>query len=323
MMRLEETMGSYILRRFLLIIPTLLVATLVIFFLIRAIPGDVVTTMVAEQQFASGVTVDAIRHELGLDAPGYIQYARWLSALFRGDLGNSLITRQPVSEDIINRIPVSAELGTLAIIIALLIALPFGTYSAIRQDTVGDYISRSIAISFIALPSFWIGTLIMVYPSIWWNWSPPMQYISFVDNPAGNLRMFILPAAILGMVLSGTTMRMTRTMMLEVLRQDYIRTAWAKGLHERVVIFRHALRNALIPVITIIGIQLPVLVGGSVVLEQIFNLPGLGRLLIDALSRRDYTMLSGINLVMAAFVLVMNLFVDFTYAYLDPRVHYK
>lgn len=316
-------MGSYIFKRLLLIIPTLLVVTLLIFLLIRTIPGDVVTMIVAEQQFASGVTVDAIRHELGLDVPAHIQYFRWLSSVLRGNLGNSLLTQRPVSEDIIPRIPVSAELGALAIIIALLIALPFGIYSAIRQDTAGDYISRSIAISFIALPSFWVGTLIMVYPAIWWNWSPSMQYISFADDPAGNLRMFILPAAILGMSLSGTTMRITRTMMLEVLRQDYIRTAWSKGLREREVVIRHALKSALIPVITIIGVQIPLLVGGSVVLEQIFNLPGIGRLLIDTLSRRDYTMLSGINLIMAFFVLVMNLLVDTAYAYLDPRVKYR
>jgi peptide/nickel transport system permease protein len=168
-----------------------------------------------------------------------------------------------------------------------------------------------------------LGTMVMVFPSIWWNWSPSMKYIPFIEDPLGNLGMFIIPAIILGMVLSGVTMRMTRTMMLEVLRQDYIRTAWSKGLRERMVIIRHALKNALIPVVTVIGLQLPILIGGSVILENIFNLPGIGRLMVEVINNRDYTVLSGINLITATIVLLINIGVDLTYAYLDPRVHYK
>jgi len=317
-------MRAYIIRRLLLVVPTLLLVTVIIFFTIRLIPGDVISLIASETQWITGKGAEALRHELGLDVPAYVQYGRWLGGIIlHGDLGNSLWTRGPVINEILPRLPVSFELGLLALIIAQVIALPVGILSAVRQDTVGDYLGRSLAIAMIALPSFWLGTMVMVFPSIWWNWTPSMEYIPFIKDPIGNLGMFILPAVLLGMVLSGTTMRMTRTMLLEVLRQDYVRTAWAKGLKERVVIFRHALRNALIPVITIIGLNLPVLIGGSIILEQIFVLPGMGRLLIRVLNNRDYPVLSGINLIMATTVLLINLVVDLTYAYLDPRVKYE
>jgi peptide/nickel transport system permease protein len=253
----------------------------------------------------------------------HIQYVHWLGDVFRGDLGNSLWTKVPVIDEVSTRLPVSTELGLLALIIGQIIALPIGVYSAIRQDSAGDYVGRSLAIMCIAVPSFWLGTMIMVFPAIWWGWTPPMKYIPLFDDPVGNIGQFILPSIILGMVLSGTTMRMTRTMMLEVLRQDYIRTAWAKGLSERTVVMRHALKNALIPVVTIVGMQLPLLIGGSVVLEQIFCLPGIGQYLLKVINQRDYPVISGINLIMAVFVLIMNLLVDLTYAYLDPRIHYN
>jgi len=316
-------MRAYIIRRLLLVIPTLLLVTLIVFFSIRLIPGDAVDLIVEEQTYITEMTVQAIRHELGLDVPIHIQYGRWIAGVVRGDFGNSLWSGRPVINELLPRFPVSFELGLLALIVAQLIALPVGIYSAIRQDTVGDYVGRSFAIACIALPSFWLGTMVMVFPAIWWGWSPPMEYIPFFEDPLGNLGMFIVPATIMGMVMSGTTMRMTRTMMLEVLRQDYIRTAWSKGLKERVVVIRHALRNALIPVVTIIGMQLPILIGGAIITEQIFNIPGIGRLLVDIIHRRDYTVLSGINTIMATIVLLINLGVDLTYAYLDPRVHYK
>jgi len=316
-------MRAYIIRRLLLVIPTLLLVTLIVFFSIRLIPGDAVDLIVEEQTYITEMTVEAIRHELGLDVPIHTQYGRWIAGVVRGDFGKSLWSGRPVINELLPRFPVSFELGLLALIVAQLIALPVGIYSAIRQDTVGDYVGRSFAIACIALPSFWLGTMVMVFPAIWWGWSPPMEYIPFFEDPLGNLGMFIVPATIMGMVMSGTTMRMTRTMMLEVLRQDYIRTAWSKGLKERVVVIRHALRNALIPVVTIIGMQLPILIGGAIITEQIFNIPGIGRLLVDIIHRRDYTVLSGINTIMATIVLLINLGVDLTYAYLDPRVHYK
>ncbi|MFH1382756.1 MAG: ABC transporter permease [Chloroflexota bacterium] len=320
-------MQTYIIRRVLLMIPSVFLITIILFISLRFIPGNVIDLMVAEMATESGMgqqlTADYIKHKLGMDVPIYVQYGKWLGAAVQGDLGRSLWTDREVTEEISSRLPISIELGVMALITAVLIALPIGIYSAIRQDTWGDYVGRTIAILAISLPSFWLGTIVIVYPSIWWGWSPPMEYIPFAKDPMGNLGQFLLPAVILGMVLSGNTMRMTRTMMLEVLRQDYIRTAWAKGLTERTIIFRHALKNALIPVITIVGIQLGILIGGSVVLEQIFVLPGVGRLLIEALNKRDYPVISGINVVLSIFVLFMNLIVDLMYGYLDPRVRYE
>ena len=267
--------------------------------------------------------VEALRHELGLDVPIHVQYGRWLGDAFQGDLGESLWTGTPVTEQISHRLQISFELGIIGIVVALLIALPVGIYSAIRQDTVGDYIARGIAVAFIAVPGFWVATMVVVYPSIWWDWSPPVRYIPFPEDPLANLLQFIIPAFLLGMFMSGTTMRMTRTMMLEVLRQDYIRTAWSKGLRERAIVARHALRNALIPVITIVGMQVPVIVGGTVILEQIFALPGIGKLMLEAITKRDYAIVSGLNLFVAFVILAVNLVVDLSYAYLDPRIRYR
>jgi peptide/nickel transport system permease protein len=211
----------------------------------------------------------------------------------------------------------------MGLVVAQLIALPIGIYSALRQDTLGDYISRSFAILCISIPNFWVATLIIVFPALWWGYMPSIMLIRFSESPIGNLGMFIIPAIVLGMGLSGMTMRMTRTMMLEVLRQDYIRSAWAKGLTEGVVVLRHAVKNAAIPVVTIIGLQVPILIGGTVVIEQIFSLPGMGRLLTSAMQDRDEVLISGLILVFACAVMVLNLLVDLTYAYLDPRVRYK
>ena len=252
-----------------------------------------------------------------------MQYGRWIGGIFlHGTLGESLMGRGAVKERIIERLPVTLELGLMAILIGLVIALPVGIYSAIRQDTAADYLGRSIAILGLATPNFWLGIMVMIFPAIWWGWAPPMELVAFTEDPLGNLAVFIIPSLILGTAASAATMRMTRTMMLEVLRQDYIRTAWAKGLKERVVVLRHAVKNALIPVITLIGLQLPLLVGGSVIMENIFNLPGLGRLLLNALNVRDYPVVSGINLFFATAVVGINLLIDLIYAVLDPRVRY-
>ncbi len=318
-------MRAYIIRRLLLMIPTFLMVTLTIFFLLRLVPGNVIDLMVAESSTAGGGELTRLELEkaLGMDAAIHVQYVRWIWGIFQGDFGKHIWDSTPIIDDILNRLPVSFELGFLALITALLISLPLGIFSAIRQDTGGDYIGRTIAIIFISVPSFWIGTMVMTYPSVWWGWAPEMEYIPLFKDPLKNLGQFIIPALIMGMLMSGTTMRMTRTMMLEVLRQDYIRTAWSKGLRERTVVTRHALKNALIPVVTIIGLQVPVLIAGSVILETIFNLPGIGLLLIQALGTRDYPAISGINVFMATFVLIINLVVDLAYAYLDPRVQYQ
>jgi len=314
---------AYVIRRLFLIIPTLFLVTVIVFLTMRLVPGSVIDLMVSQREFDTGIDRAELERELGLDLPLHVQYGRWMAGVFRGDFGKSLWTYRHVLDEMRTRLPVSIELGILAILIGQMVALPVGIYSAIRQDTAGDYIGRSVAIAFVCVPAFWLGTMVMVYPSIWWDWAPSMEYIPLVKDPVGNLGMFILPATIMGLASSGTTMRMTRTMMLEVLRQDYIRTAWSKGLREQLVIMRHALKNALIPVITIIGMGIPVLVGGTVIMEQIFCLPGMGRLLIEALNTRDYPMLSGVNLFIAAFVLMTNLAVDLSYAYLDPRIRYR
>ena len=219
--------------------------------------------------------------------------------------------------------PITFELGFLALIVGMLIAIPIGVYSAIRQDTKGDYLTRSFSILMLAIPSFWMGTMVMVFPSIWWGWSPEVKFFNFTVNPVQNLKQMIVPAIILGSALSAITMRMTRTMMLEVLRQDYIRTAWAKGLGERRVVMRHALRNALIPVVTLIGLQAPLLIGGAVIMEQIFVIPGMGLLLLDAVNQRDYPIITGVFLIVGLAVMLINLIVDLSYGLLDPKVRYR
>jgi len=318
-------------------IPTLLLVTIIVFLSVRFIPGSVVELMagdmMGESEMGAEEAIALLRTQMGFDVPIPLQYGHWLgvwpqedgtfSGALQGDLGESLWTGRSITDEIVSRIPISLELGIIAIIAGLLIAFPIGIYSAIRQDTRGDYVGRSIAIIFIAVPSFWIATMIVVFPSVWWGWTPSVEYHPIARDFGENLKQFIIPGILMGMVMSGVTMRMMRTMMLEVLRQDYIRTAWSKGLTERVVVMRHALKNALIPVITIIGLQLPILIGGTVILEQIFCLPGIGRLMIDSLSARDYPIVSGINVMLASAILIANLLVDLTYAWLDPRIRYS
>ncbi|MDE0024752.1 MAG: ABC transporter permease [Spirochaetaceae bacterium] len=318
-------MLRYVVRRLLLTIPTLFLVATIVFLLLRLVPGDMVDTVMARLAVLGG-TVDraALERAFGLDAPLHVQYVRWWAdLLLRGSLGISMNSGQPVVPLILGRLPVTIELGLLGIAVSVVIGLPVGIYSALRQDTVGDYAGRSLAILFVAAPSFWVATLVILYASLWWGWSPPLELVPLVRDPIGNLRMFILPAFILGMVMAGTTMRMTRTMMLEVLRQDFIRTAYAKGLRERLVVVGHALKNALIPVVTIVGADLTVLIGGAVIIESIFALPGTGRLMVDALKVRDYALVSGVNLVFAVAVVGANLLVDLSYAFLDPRVRYR
>ncbi len=318
-------MRAYIIRRLLLIIPTLFLLTILVFLSVRFIPGDIIDSMVDEMQWVFGnFDREDLERMLGLDVPVHVQYGRWMGGiLLHGTLGDTLLGGWTVEEKILGRLPVTLELGVMSIVIGLVIALPVGIYSAIRHDTAADYVGRSIAIIGLATPNFWLGIMVMLYPSIWWNWSPPMKLIPFTEDPLGNLGMFLIPSLILGTAMSAATMRMTRTMMLEVLRQDYIRTAWSKGLDERFVVLRHALKNAFIPVVTLIGLQFPILVGGSVIIENIFNLPGLGGLFLDALRTRDYPVVSGVNLFFSAVVMLNILLIDLIYPYLDPRVRYR
>ena len=318
-------MRAYIIRRLLLIVPTLFILSVLVFLSVRFLPGDAIDAMLGRFELqAAEVDREALEHMLGLDVPVHVQYARWIGGILRhGSLGHSLLgSRGAVEEKIVDRLPVTIELGVLAILIGLAIALPVGIYSAMRQDTAADYVGRSVAIIGLATPNFWLATMVVLYPSLWWAWSPPIQWVPFTEDPLENLGVLILPSVILGTALAAATMRMTRTMMLEVLRQDFIRTAWAKGLRERVVVMRHAVKNALIPVVTLIGLQLPILIGGSVIMENIFNLPGLGRLMLVALEDRDYPVVSGVNLVFATAVVLFNLLIDLLYSWLDPRVRY-
>ena len=319
-------MRAYVIRRLLLIVPTLFILSILVFLSVRFLPGDAIDAMLGKQEFITGeVDREALEHMLGLDVPVHVQYGRWIGGIIRhGSLGHSLIgSRRAVEEKIIDRLPVTIELGVLAILIGLAIALPVGIYSAMRQDTAADYVGRSVAIIGLATPNFWLATMVVLYPSLWWAWSPPLNWVPFSEDPLGNLGVLILPSVILGTALAAAAMRMTRTMMLEVLRQDFIRTAWAKGLRERIVVLRHAVKNALIPVVSLVGLQVPILVGGSVIMESIFGLPGLGLLMLTALEDRDYPVVSGINLFFATAVVLTNLLIDLLYTWLDPRLRHE
>ncbi len=328
-------MRTYIIKRLLLVIPTMILASLIIFCGMRLIPGSAIDLMVREAGIGSYGKVDraSIEQALGLDQPVYVQYGRWVgvvrdadgnfSGILQGSLGNSLWEGTPVLDEIVDRLPTSIELGLLGILIMVIGSVPMGIYSAIRQDSISDYAVRVWATALIALPGFWVALMAILVGSLWFGSSPPLFYIPFIEDPIGNLRQFAVPAFLLGMHGAGTNMRMVRSMMLEVLRQDYIRTAWAKGLRERVVIARHAVKNALIPVLTIVGAWVPMLVGGTVIIEIIFSMPGMGRLLLDAVSRRDYTVVSGIVFMYAIILVIANLAVDLTYGYLDPRIRYR
>jgi peptide/nickel transport system permease protein len=318
-------MQAYIVRRLLALLPTLFFASLIVFVTVRLIPGNVIDLMLSQNDIsADKFSRDQLISALGFDKPMWEQYARWIGGiLLAGDFGRSLWHNTPVAELLLARLPVTFELGLMALFVALAVAIPIGAYSAMRQDTAGDYIGRSFSILMLAVPSFWLGTMVMVFPSIWWGWSPEVKFVRFAQDPLHNLSQMILPALILGTSLSAITMRLTRTMMLEVLRQDYIRTAWAKGLSEKLVVGRHALRNALIPVVTLIGIQAPLLFGGAVIMEQIFVIPGMGLLLLDAVNQRDYPIITGVFLIVGVAVMVINLLVDLSYGLLDPKVRYR
>jgi peptide/nickel transport system permease protein len=310
----------YLARRLLVAIPSLLIASAIVFTLPRLIPGDAVQLMLAETSYAKDI--DELRAKLGLDRALHVQYAEWVGRVVRGDLGESLWTRRPVLEELARRLPVTAELALYATIVALVIALPIGVLAAARQDTIADYVARSVAILGLSLPGFWLGTLLIVLPAIWWGWRPVTGFLEFRHDPLGHVAQMLLPAVILGIASAAALMRLTRGMLLEALRQDYVRTAWAKGLAERRVVLKHALRNAVIPVLTLLGTQLPLILGGTVVIETLFGLPGVSRFLFDAINQRDYPVIQGVNLLVVSTVVVVNLGVDVLYGVLDPRIRY-
>jgi peptide/nickel transport system permease protein len=311
-------MRRYLVSRVAVMLPAVVLVSVFVFVLIRAIPGDTVTLMLADSKDDN--EAQQLREKLGLDKPLAVQYGIWARNALRGDLGRSLWTKNPVTEEIARALPVTVELSILAMVIAILLALPAGLLSAFAQNRLADYAVRSVSIAGLSIPAFWLGTLYIMLPAIWFRWTPPTDYVPFVESPVANLKQFILPALAVGYYLSAVTMRMLRSQTLEVLRQDFIRTARAKGLDERDVMTRHALRNALIPAISVIGTQTGVLLGGVVIIEQIFLLPGLGRLTLWAIQVRDYPQLQANLLIVVLMTMLVNLATDLSYGWLDPRI---
>ncbi len=316
-------MRQYILRRGFLLFPVLLGVSFMVFVLLRLLPGDVVTIMLGETGNLSPEQADALRTELGLNKPFVVQYAEWVWGILRGDWGVSAFSRQPVLYEMLRRLPVSAELTLLSMLVSLSFAIPIGVIAAVRQDTPIDYVMRIMSVFGLSLPGFWVATMLLLFLAMQFQWVPPLRYVPFIDNPWMNIQSFVLPSFAIGISASASIMRMTRATLLEVMRQDYVRTAWAKGLTERAVIIRHALKNALIPVVTIMGNQVGFLLGGSVIMEQIFTLPGLGRLTLESIYQRDYPQLQGNILFVATVFVTVNLIVDISYAWLDPRIRYR
>jgi peptide/nickel transport system permease protein len=311
----------YILRRLGLAVPTLVLVSVIVFAMMRLMPGDVVTRMVEGQAYAP--TIEALRRELGLDRPAYQQYLEWVGGIvLRGDFGTSYWTRQPILDEFVGRFPVTLELAALTILVSVVLGVLVGVVSAVRQDSVSDYMGRVVAILALSVPYFGLAVLVVVLPSIYFKWTPVWTYVPFSSDPLENLKILIVPATVFGVTRAGPIMRITRSALLDVLRQDYIRTAWSKGLPERAIVLRHALKNALIPVVSLIGLQIPLYIGGSVIIEAIFRLPGVGLFFFDALTRLDYPVVQSVNLIFAAMVVGLNLAIDLTYAFLDPRIRY-
>ena len=305
-------MRTYVLRRLFIAIPSLFLASIIVFALPRLIPGNVVQLMLEEKAY--GKDLDELRAKLGLDRPMPIQYVDWLGKIARGDFGDSLWTRRPVFGELARRLPVTLTLGGMAIAVAILIGIPIGVVSAMRPDGVLDFFARSAAILGLSIPSFVKAIVVILLPAIWWGWTPLVRFVDLSTDPAGYLLQFILPAIILGIASAAGIMRLTRGMLLEVLRQDYVRTAWSKGLRERVVVLKHSLKNAIIPVVTVLGLQVAQIAGGAVIIEQIFGLPGMGQFLVEAIVQRDYPVIQGINLLIVVIIVATNLLVDLCYA---------
>jgi peptide/nickel transport system permease protein len=316
-------MRTYVARRVLQGLLVLWLVSLAIFSLVRILPGDAVIMQLDQAAAPSPEALARARQELGLERPFLAQYRTWITGALHGDLGRSLITRRAVTSELGKRISLTSHLAVMSIIVAMLIALPVGVLSAVKQDTASDYLARFFAILGLSLPDFWLATVAITFLAIWVQWIPPVGFAPLWEDPARCLAQLAIPALIIGARLAAVSMRMTRSSLLEVLRQDYIRTARAKGARERAVIVRHALKNAFIPVVTVIGQQFSVLLGGTVIVEFIFLQPGVGSLMLDAVLLRDYTLIQGAVLFFAAVIVAMNLLVDLSYAWLDPRIRYR
>ncbi len=314
-------MGKYVLKRLLLLIPTTLLVCVIVFTLMRLVPGDAVEMVVYKyQQSGLVITYEEAQAKLGLDQPAVAQFFSWIWGILHGDLGDCLFRTESVWEVISTQVPISFELGLLTLLITICISVPLGLLCAAHPDSPIDLIIRTISVILSSLPVFWVGTMVLVYPSVWWGFSIPLKYVSIFQDFGQNMRMFLVPALVAAVLHSGNNIRAVRTMTLEVMRQDYVRTAWAKGAKETRVMYMHAFRNALIPIVTLFGGSVAGILGGNVVIENMFNIPGIGQQLVTALTNRDYPLAQGCTVVFAVFVMLVNLVVDLAYRWCDPRV---
>lgn len=313
-------MQRYIIWRFIWAVPTLLIVSFAIFAMVRIIPGDAITAQFTSQGNISANDIEKARAELGIDRPLLVQYFEWLGNVARGDFGNSLVTRTSTLDLIKDAVPVSFEIAIISIAFSLALSIPSGIVAGVRSNNPTDYVLRLFALLGLAIPGFWLAILLLVLPSIWFGYLPPLRYIPFTDDPLTNLKQFMLPGFAVGFVSAAVLMRITRSSILEVIRADHVRTARAKGLAERSVIMRHTLKLAFIPVITVLGGQVANVITGTVIVEQVFGLPGTGRLLVQAINQRDYPLIQAMVMLVAVIVLGVNLLVDISYAWLDPRI---
>ena len=311
-------MAEFLIQRGFISLITLFLITVIVFTGVRMIPGDPARVMAGTEADESGL--EEIRQKYGLRDPVPVQYLRWLALALRGDLGESIRTRDSVLRLVGQKLPITLQLAGYALLVALLIAIPVGVLAAVRRNTAWDYLASSVSLCGVSIPNFWLGIMLILLVSVRLRWLPASGFVPFLQDPWANTQRLLMPAVVLGAALAAVLMRQTRNSMIEVLSADYIRTAYAKGLQTRIVVFRHAIRNGLIPVITIFGLQLGALIGGAVVTEQIFVVPGFGRLILEAVFTRDYPVVQGVVLITASSYVVINLLVDVSYSLLNPRI---
>ena len=316
-------MSTYILRRLAGLLPAVALLLFLVVFMIQLIPGDIIDLMLQEKSVQNAENRAVLAKELGLDKPLPVRYLHYMGNVARGDFGTSLWTRKSVSSMIMGRVAPTIEIGVVSIVLGSVIGIAIGAISAVKQDSWIDYVLRSVATLGISVPNFAIATAVVVLPALWWGITPNLRYVSFTEAPIAHLKIVLLPAVVLALGLATTLMRLARTTMLDVLRQDYIRTARSKGLGETKIIINHAMKNAMIPVITLLGLQIAFLLSGSVIIETVFAIPGVGRLLTQSIASRDYPVVQGVVVMIALFVMATNLVIDVSYAWIDPRIHFS
>ena len=313
---------AYVVQRLLLLVPTLFGVTVLVYVGIRLLPGNIVDEVLQGVQVTPQVRAQ-LERSYHIHEPVAMGYLTWVGDIARGDFGISFASRAPVTSELRQRLPVTFELGMLALLISIVVSIPVGALAALKQGSIPDFVARSLAIGMLSLPSFWLALLVITYGFSWFHWAPPLRYESLFKSPSSNLKIMVAPALIVGAQLAGTMMRYTRSAVLDVLRQDYVRTAHAKGLASRVVVARHVLRNSLTPIVTVIGLRVGVLLGGTVILEQIFSLPGIGSYLITSIQQRDYPVVEATVLLTTVPVILTNLLVDLSYPFIDPRIRFS